>query len=77
MGHPRDTLYAPTRFHHNVHNIQSAIFATSVPISTISIPISAISVPISAIPVAISAISVIFAIFAIPETSVIPALNTY
>ena len=72
MGHPHNTLYMPTRFHRNVHNIQSAISATSVLISAISVPISVISVPISAIPIAISAMSVISIIFTIPETSVIP-----
>ena len=70
MGHLRDTLYAPTYFHRNVYNTRSAIPA-------ISVTISAISVMISAISIMISAISVIFAIFAIPKTSVIFTLSTY
>ena len=69
MGHPRDTLYAPTHLHRNVRNTRSAIPA-------ISVTISAISVTISAIPVAISATSAISAIFAIPETSASPAPST-
>jgi hypothetical protein len=44
--------------------------------STISIPISAISVLISAIPIAISTTFIIFTIFTIPKTSIIPTLST-
>ena len=75
MGHPRDTLYAFTCFHYNVRNIRSTISALFT-ISAIPIAISIISVPISAISVLISATSAISAIFAIPETSAIPALST-
>ena len=62
MGHPRDTLYAPTYFHCNIYNTRSAIPA-------ISITISAISVTISAMPA-------ISTIFAIPKISAIPTLST-
>ena len=82
MGHPRDTLYASTRFHRNVCNIRSAISALSiisaipVAISAISILISAISVPISAISVPISVISVPISVISVPisATSVISAI---